>query len=266
MVVRVCVAGATGWAGKPLVERLLDSSEFSLSGAVARHAAGQDVGVALGRSPVGITITASLEEALAKPTDVLVDYTSPGSVKGRVLEAVSLGVRVVVGTSGLTERDYADIEGAAIRSHVGVIAAGNFSVTAALAKHFALFAARYLPSWEIIDYAQAGKPDAPSGTTLELAEELAKVRANLVEFPLETTHGDVRARGASVSGTQVHSVRLPGYVISFETVFGLPDERLTIRHDAGAGAAPYVGGTMLAIQKVMTTTGLVLGLDRLLFP
>jgi len=265
MVVRVCVAGATGWAGKPLVERLLDSSEFRLSGSVARHAAGQDVGVALGRSQIGLTITASLKEALASPTDVLVDYTGPDSVKERVLEAVSRGVRVVIGTSGLTMADYADIEAAAIRNNVGVIAAGNYSITAALAKHFSLFPARYLPSWEIIDYAQAGKPDAPSGTTLEVAEDLANVRANLVELPLEKTHGDIHARGASVSGTQVHSLRLPSYVISFETIFGLPDERLTIRHDAGAGAAPYVGGTMLAIQKVMTTTGLVRGLDRLLF-
>jgi len=54
-------------------------------------------------------------------------------------------------------------------------------------------------------------------------------------------------------------------VTAFETVFGLPDERLTIRHDAGTGAMPYVGGTLLAIPKVMTTTGLVRGLDRLLF-
>ena len=72
-------------------------------------------------------------------------------------------------------------------------------------------------------------------------------------------------RGAKISGTQVHSVRLPSYVTAFETVFGLPDERLTIRHDAGTGAMPYVGGTLLAIPKVMTTTGLVRGLDRLLF-
>ena len=54
-------------------------------------------------------------------------------------------------------------------------------------------------------------------------------------------------------------------MISFETVFGLPDERLTIRHDAGTGAEPYVGGTLLAVRKVMTITGLVRGLDRLLF-
>ncbi len=69
----------------------------------------------------------------------------------------------------------------------------------------------------------------------------------------------------SIDGTQVHSVRLPGYVIAFETLFGLPDERLTIRHDAGSGAAPYVGGTLLAVEKVMELDGLVRGLDTLLF-
>ena len=54
-------------------------------------------------------------------------------------------------------------------------------------------------------------------------------------------------------------------MIAFETLFGLLDERLTIRHDAGPGAMPYVAGTMLAIDKVMATTGLIRGLDRLLF-
>ena len=63
----------------------------------------------------------------------------------------------------------------------------------------------------------------------------------------------------------MHSVRLPGFVIAFETLFGLPDERLTIRHDAGSGAEPYAAGTLLAVRKVMEITGLVRGLDQLLF-
>ncbi len=265
MPIRICVAGATGWAGKPLVARILGSAEFSLSGAIARKAAGQDAGIAIGRASVGLCIAASLDEALAQPADVLVDYTRPDSVKQRVLAALSRGLRVVIGTSGLSAQDYAEIDDAARRGGVGVIAAGNFSITAALAKHFALFAARHLPSWEIIDYAHADKPDAPSGTTVELAEELAATRKNYIELPVEQTHGRRDARGADVAGTPIHSVRLPSYVIAFETIFGLPDERLTIRHDAGAGAGPYVGGTLLAVQKVMTTTGLVRGLDRLLF-
>ena len=72
-------------------------------------------------------------------------------------------------------------------------------------------------------------------------------------------HGATEARGATIDGTQVHSIRLPSYVIAFETIFGLPDERLTIRHDAGSGAQPYVNGTLLAVQKVMEVSGLVRG-------
>jgi 4-hydroxy-tetrahydrodipicolinate reductase len=63
----------------------------------------------------------------------------------------------------------------------------------------------------------------------------------------------------------VHSVRLPSFVIAFETLFGLPDERLTVRHDAGSSAEPYAQGTLLAVRRVMEITGLVRGLDRLLF-
>lgn len=265
MAIRICVAGATGWVGKLLVERILESNDLSLSGAIAQTTAGQDIGTAIGRTPAGLIVSASLDEALSQPVDVLVDYTRAHTVKQRVLTALSRGVRVVIGTSGLNAQDYTEIEQAARRNNLGVIAAGNFSITAALAKHFALFAAQHLPSWEIIDYAHADKPDAPSGTTLELAEELAAIRENRIEFPVEQTHGRRDARGANVAGTQIHSVRLPGYVIAFETVFGLPDERLTIRHDAGTGAEPYVGGTLLAVRKVMTVTGLVRGLDRLLF-
>ena len=92
---------------------------------------------------------------------MLVDYTSASSVKERTLEAIHRGLRVVIGTSGLTVDDYAEIDEAARSSGVSVIAAGNFSITAALAKHFSLFAAQHISSWEIIDYASANKIDAP---------------------------------------------------------------------------------------------------------
>jgi 4-hydroxy-tetrahydrodipicolinate reductase len=197
--------------------------------------------------------------------DVLIDYTKPDAVKAHILTALSLGVRVVVGASGLTAADYDEIGVSAAERGLGVIAAGNFSITAALAKRFALMAARFLPSWELIDYAHDDKIDAPSGTVRELAEELGQVARPHVEIPIEQTHGSPAARGATVEGAQVHSIRLPGYVIAFEAVFGLPDERLTLRHDAGAGADPYVAGTLLAARAVIRTTGLVRGLDRLLF-
>jgi 4-hydroxy-tetrahydrodipicolinate reductase len=191
----------------------------------------------------------------------MVDYTSHDVAKANALIAIERGVAVVIGTSGLTADDFADIDAAARERSVGVIAAGNFSLTAAMAKAAALLAARHLPSWEIIDYASAGKADAPSGTARELAEQLG---AAARERSLADTHGAVEARGADIGGTQVHSLRLPSFTVSTEIVFGLPDERLSIRHDAGASAAPYVGGTLTAVRMVSTRTGLTRGLDALL--
>jgi 4-hydroxy-tetrahydrodipicolinate reductase len=264
-VIRVCVAGVSGWTGSEVAKAVLASPEFELTGAVARRAAGRDAGELLGFPGTGVAVTATLTEALARPADVLIDYTTPDTVKARTLEALSRGVRVVVGTSGLTAADYTDIERAATAANLGVVAAGNFSLTAALLKHFALIAAHHLPSREVIDYAHAGKPDAPSGTARELAEALGAVGPSELAVPIDRTHGSPQARGATVGGTQVHSVRLPGHVLAVEALFGLPHERLTIRHEAGKSAAPYVGGTLLAAKRVMEVKGLVRGLDRLLF-
>ena len=267
MPIRVCIAGATGWAGSAVTRHIIqsDNGDYELAAVIARRHAGQDIGEVLGGLPAGMRIAASLEAALPARPDVLIDYTKPDSVKARALGALQHGLRVVIGTSGLTADDYSEIDALARQLSLGAVAAGNFSITAALAKRFAQLAARYLPSWEIIDYAHADKVDAPSGTTRELAEALAKIAENKPVLPVDQTHGAREARGASIAGTQVHSVRLHSYVIAFETIFGLPDERLTIRHDAGAGAEPYVTGTMLAVQRVMTINGLVRGLDRLLF-
>ena len=142
-----------------------------------------------------------------------------------------------------------------------MIASGNFSLTAAMAQAGALLAAQHLPSWEVIDYASAGKADVPSGTARELAERLG---ASQLERPIDEIHGPREARGADVAGTQVHSVRLPSFVVSTEVVFGLPDERLTIRHDAGGTPTPYVAGTLLAVRRVGSMTGVVRGLAELL--
>lgn len=267
MAIRVVMSGATGWVGKALVPAILAQPDMTLAGAVARGTAGRDVGEAVGGERVGVGVSASLAEALAQPSDVVVDYTKPDAVKAHVLAAIEGGRHVVVGTSGLGSSDYAEIERAALANGVGVLAAGNFSITATLLKRFALAAARYVPDVEIIDYAGARKPDAPSGTARELAEALAAVRGASSARPQAEVSGIRETRGAAVGegqGVQVHALRLPSYVLSCEALFGLPDERLTIRHDAGSSAAPYVAGTLLAIRKVAGLRGLVRGLDQII--
>ena len=249
----ICIAGITGWTGAALAEAVAAADDLDLRSGVSRSAAGGEVH--------GAPVHATVEEAL-DGVDVLIDFTSHDVVKANTLAAIERGVAVVIGTSGLTADDFEEIAAAA--GDVGVIAAGNFSLTAAMAQAAALLAARHLPSWEVIDYASATKADAPSGTARELAERLGEVRPPEVARSLEDTAGAREARGAAIGGTQVHSLRLPSFVVSTEVVFGMPDERLSIRHDAGSSPAPYVAGTLLAARAAPATTGLVRGLDTLL--
>jgi 4-hydroxy-tetrahydrodipicolinate reductase len=254
-MLQICIGGATGWTGSAVVQGVLDAEDLHLRSAVARSAAGRRVGDA----PVFDSVRDALDGV-----DVLIDYTSHLVVKENVLTAVEREVAVVVGTSGLTSDDYAEIDAAARSRGVGVVAAGNFSLTAAMAQAGALLAARHLPHWEIVDYASATKPDVPSGTARELAERLAEVRPPVHERRPDEVDGPREARGATVGGAQVHSVRLPSFVVSTEVVFALPDERLAIRHDAGGSPAPYVTGTLLAARKAPRRAGLTRGLDVLL--
>ena len=261
--VSVCLAGATGWTGRALVPAIVAAPDLELLSAVTRSAAGRDLGEALGGDTLGVPVHGAVAEALAG-VDVLVDYTHASAVKGHVTAAVEAGVHVVVGSSGLTARDFAEIDAAARARSVGVVAAGNFSLTAAMMQAGALLAARHLPQWEVLDYASAAKPDVPSGTARELAERLGEVRRPALGHPIERLHGPQEARGATVAGTQVHSIRVPSFVVSTEVVFGLADERLTIRHDAGGSPEPYVAGTLVAVRRAREIVGLVRGVDRLL--
>lgn len=263
MTTTVCVAGATGWTGRAVAEAVLAADDLELRSAVSRSAAGEDLGRAWGGETNGVPVFGRVGDAL-DGVDVLVDYTSHEAVLGNTLAALERGVSVVVGSSGLSAAEFDEIDAAARAAGVGVVAAGNFSLTAAMAQAAALLVARHLPNREIVDYGSAGKRDAPSGTARELAERLETVTPTAIEVPVDEVGGQVEARGATVAGTQVHSIRLPSFVVSTEIVFALPDERLSIRHDAGPTPTPYVSGTLLAIRAARGRVGLVRGLDTLL--
>ena len=171
---------------------------------------------------------------------------------------------MVVGTSGLTDDDYAEIDRVAREKQRGVLACGNFALTVVLLQKFAEAAAKLIPQWEIVDYAYDGKVDAPSGTARELATAPRQGPRSPPNRAARQDRGPRETRGATLGGTQVHSVRLPSFVISAEVIFGMPDQRLTIRHDSGSSARPYVDGALIAIRKVHTLVGVHRGLDRVL--
>jgi 4-hydroxy-tetrahydrodipicolinate reductase len=264
MTIRVCVAGVTGHIGKPLAIAVSKADDLCLVGAISRGGTGRSVAEITGDGTIDVSVSGSVADALQTPTDVYVDYTSAEAVKANVLTAIQCGVHIVIGTSGLTDDDYEVIDAAARARKVGVLAAGNFSITAVLLQRFACEAATYISQWEIIDYAYDRKRDSPSGTARELSFRMGQVRYPQYTHPTEKTVGPKEARGAGMNGIQMHSVRLPGYYSSIEVIFGAHNERLSIRHDAAEAHEPYIQGTLLAIRKVRDHIGLIRGLDRVM--
>ncbi len=261
---RVCVAGAAGWAGSALARGIVAAPDLDLVAGISRTHAGRSLGEVLGLDGLTAPVFATTAEALTARPDVFVEYTKPDAAKAHVVAALQGGAHVVVGTSGLSDADYQEIDAVAQAAQRGVLAVGNFALTAVLLQKFAEIAARYIPHWELIDYAHADKRDVPSGTARELANRLSKVRASQLDVPLDEVTGPLEARGARFQGSQVHSVRLPGYVISLDAIFGMPDQKLILRHESGTSAEPYVSGALLAIRRVSGLVGVHRGLDSVM--
>lgn len=264
-MINVFVAGGTGWAGSELSKAVFSRKDMQLVGALSRTRQGESLTKILDLNGNDIPVFGNIEDALEKTDfDVLVEYTKPGIAKHNILSSLRQNKKVVIGTSGLTADDYAEIEATAIENSTSVLAVGNFALTVALLQKFAEMASKHIPNFEIIDYAHQDKIDSPSGTARELAHRLSRVQNTTVRDSSNELHGDKASRGATLDGVQVHSVRLPGHVISIEAIFGLKDEKLILRHDSGASAEPYVNGALLAITKVGTFQGLKRGLESVM--
>src|SRR6266496_4211674 len=209
MTIRVCLAGVTGWAGQALAKAISQTDDIEVVAGVSRQYAGRPLSDVPGLSDLSGVIRASAEEALETPCDVFVEYTKPDVAKANVLTALRKSAHVVIGTSGLTDLDFVEINQVALEQGKGVLAAGNFSMAVVLLQKCAEMVAKYVPQYEIIDYASAGKKDAPSGTARELAYRLSQIQPPQITVPIDQMQGPTESRGVTLNGVQVHSVRLP---------------------------------------------------------
>jgi 4-hydroxy-tetrahydrodipicolinate reductase len=207
-----------------------------------------------------------LFRAADKSAQVLVDFTNPDAVMANLQWAIEQGISVVVGTSGFTPQRQEQVrDWLARRPSVGVLIAPNFGIGAILMMQFAAKAARYFESVEIIEQHHPRKLDAPSGTSMHTAKLIADARAAAGSPPMpDATKEELAgARGATVDGVRVHSVRAAGLVAHQEVLFGSAGETLTIRHDS-LDRVSFMPGVLLAVRSVLSHPGLTIGLDALL--
>lgn len=242
-VLRVVVAGAGGRMGSEACAAVEAADDLALHARVGRD---DDLG------------------AVLDGADVLVDLSVPDASPGHVAAAVQAGVHAVVGTTGWDDDRLGTVrDQLAGRPGVGVLVAPNFSVGALLVTGFAVAAARFFPSVEVVELHHPDKVDAPSGTAVRTARLIAAARreAGVPDAPDATTTALPGARGADVDGVPVHSVRLRGLLAHQEVLLGGPGETVTLRHDS-LDRSSFMPGVLLGVRQVGSHPGLTVGLEH----
>ena len=237
-MIRVAVVGALGRMGSTVCAAVEADPDCEL---VAR-----------------VDVGDSLQDVLDAGADVAVEFSTPDSVKRNTVWLLERGVHVVVGATGMSEDDIAEL--GAVTGSANCFVAPNFAIGAVLMMKFAEQAAKHLPHVEITELHHDRKVDAPSGTALRTARLIADARGPAGAVPGPEAHP---ARGDVVEGVPIHSVRLPGLVASQEVVFGAEGQTLTIRHDS-IDRSSFMPGVLLAVKRVGSHTGLTIGLEHLL--
>lgn len=261
-MIRVGVIGAGGRMGAEVCRAVDGADDTDLVAAVDPGAAGRSLGEVAG---VGgdLEVAGDLDALVDAGVEVAVDFTHPDAVADNVRWLLDHGVHAVVGTTGLSDDDLADLRERAAGSDANAFLAPNFAIGAVLLMQFAAQAAVHLPHVEVIELHHDRKADAPSGTALRTAELIAEAR----EHTPDHVGGDDAhpgARGTRHHDVTVHSVRLPGLVAHQEVVFGGEGQTLTIRHDS-MDRTSFMPGVLLAVRSVgALDEPLVVGLEQLL--
>jgi 4-hydroxy-tetrahydrodipicolinate reductase len=273
----VVVAGALGRMGAEVIRAVLAAPDCTLVGAIDTTPGqeGQDVGLALGLGELEVAISADFEGTLCQAGQavrqagpgggaVLVDFTHPSVVYEHCRGAIAYGVHPVIGTTGLSPAQLADLAAFAAKASMGGAVVPNFCVGMVLLQQAAAAAARYYDYAELTELHHNRKADAPSGTCLKTAELMEELGKAFNPAQVEEHESLAGCRGGlRESGLRLHSVRLPGLVAHQEVMFGSPGETYTLRHDTIERSA-YMPGVLLTVRKVRTLGGLVYGLERLL--
>ncbi|RIV25684.1 4-hydroxy-tetrahydrodipicolinate reductase [Alicyclobacillaceae bacterium I2511] len=266
--ITIALAGATGKMGLSAAAAILGDPRFQLSAVLVHH---QSANLQL-PCPTYTNVDTLLTEIHPR---VWLDFTDANSVGTHVDACLEYGVRPVIGTTGYTDTDLKQWHERYLAADLGGIVAPNFAIGALLMMRFAAEASRFFSHAEIIELHHVGKKDAPSGTARRTAETMAKAReqarsvtalpARLLEAELSPSDENLStARGLSVAGIAVHSVRLPGLVAHQEVLLGGQGETLTVRHDT-YDRQSFMPGVLLALDKVEQVRGIVYGLEHLLW-
>jgi len=248
----ITVAGASGRMGHMLIEAILASDDCRLAGALDRAsspAQGQDAAAALGQS-CGIVVTSDLHAGL-KDAGCLIDFTRPEGTLEHLRVCRELGVKAVIGTTGFSEAQKADI--AEIAKDIAIVLAPNMSVGVNVTLKLLQMAAQALSTGydiEIIEAHHRHKVDAPSGTALKMGEVMAEAMGrDLKECAVYERYGHTGERDPSSIGFA--TIRGGDIVGDHTVLFAGIGERIEVTHKS-SNRSTYAQGSLRAVRFLAT--------------
>ncbi len=245
---RVAVAGASGRMGRMLIEAVRASGDCVLAGALdvpSSPAIGSDATAFLGVAS-GVPITADLRQGLQN-AEVLIDFTRPEGTLAHLAICRELGVQAVIGTTGFTDAQKAEI--AAHAQRTAIVMAPNMSVGVNVTLKLLEMAAKALSTGydiEIIEAHHRHKVDAPSGTALKMGEVIAgALGRDLKDCAVYAREGVTGERDPSSIGFA--TIRGGDIVGDHTVLFAGTGERIEIMHKSSSRAT-YAQGSLRAVR------------------
>jgi len=235
--------------------------ELELVAAVDPHHAGIDLGQ-LGLHGTGLQISTRPNALVDAGAEVAVDFTVIDGARQNLQFCAEQGIHAVVGTTGFEDAELDALAKLFAESNANAVIAPNFAIGAVLMMRFAELAAPYFETAEIVELHHDQKIDAPSGTAMLTAKRMAAASGEWGSDPTTTVVAR-GARGATVEGIPVHSLRLRGLVAHQEVLLGTTGQSLSIRHDS-YDRSSFMPGVLLAAKRVGECPGLTIGLGSLL--
>ena len=249
-MIKVAVCGALGKMGKEVVEAVTNASDMELVAQI---------------DLMGENTYKSIEEAKkAVDFEVIIDFTQPKSIFENAKYCLNNGIKIVIGTTGLTDEQLGELKALSSDKKTGCLIAPNFSTGAVLMMMFAKQAAKYFDNAEIIELHHNQKKDAPSGTAIKTALMMSEAKETFKKGNCPETETIEGSRGGtSYSDIQIHSVRMPGYIASQEVIFGASGQIFKIRHDS-MDRKCYMDGVLMAVKHVEAKNDFIYGLENIL--
>ena len=258
--IRVAVHGAAGRVGREVLRAVDAAPDMALVAAVDRFPPADVPDLPVPGVPYYDDVARALDE---RPADVIVDFSLAAATAAMAPQALALGARPVIGTTGHSPEQLAELARLCGVHGLSALVAPNFTIGAVLLAKLAAVAAPWFDYVDLVEEHHEMKVDSPSGTALGIARAIRE--AHPAPFARNDPEREPLpgARGADYDGISIHAARMPGRMAHHQVTFGGPGQTLSLRHDT-TDRECYMPGVLLAVRKIGGLSGLTIGLDALL--